>query len=189
MSRLMKTFLTATGLWLLAIFLTFTVRHSLTPLTGFGVLLFPLAGSALLVFSFVVLVKESKKLLPLLAIPLIISVCVMTFSKGLSWGPVAHFYLNRSYFEATVEKVLSAQDEAEKKKACQGDCWVMSASDNWIAFHYAHGFLNWHEIVYDPTGPIGNVKRDDFPARYRISTYFVYAEQITGNWYVCHFAD
>jgi hypothetical protein len=185
----MKGYVRALGLWLLAIFLTFAARHTLTPLTGLGVLLFPLAGFALLVFSFVVLAKDSKKLVPLLAIPLIVSVCVMTFTKGLSWGPVAHFYLNRGYYEEAVEKVLSAQGEAEKEKLCKGDCWLMSARDNWIAFHYAHGFLNWHDIVYDPTGKIGRVRREDYDARHRISIYFIYAEHITGNWYVCHFAD
>jgi hypothetical protein len=189
MSGLMKRFLSALGLWILAILTTFTGRHPLPALTGFGILLFPLAGCALLVFSILLLVKERKKLLPLLAIPLIISICVMTFSKGLSWGYKANFYLHRNYYEAIVAKVLSAQDKVAKEKACQGDCWLMSASDNRIAFHYAHGLLNWHDIVYDPTGAIGVVKRGDYLARYRINTYFVYAEHITGNWYVCHFAD
>ncbi len=189
MSGLMKRFLTALGLWILAILTTFTGRHSLSVLTGFGILLFPLAGFALLAFSVIVLAKEGKRALPLLAIPLIISISVMTFSKAASWGPIAHFYLHRNYYEGRVARVLSAKSEAEKEKLCSVDCWLMSASDNRIAFHYAHGFLNWHDFVYDPTGAIGDVKREDFRARYRISTYFVYAEHITGNWYVCHFAD
>ena len=189
MSGLMKRFLTALGFWILAILTTFTGRHPLWVLTGLGILLFPLAGFALLAFSVIALVKEVKKLLPLLAIPLIISVSVMTFSKGLSWGATAHFYLHRSYYEGRVAKVLSARSKTEKEKLCSVDCWLISASDNWIAFHYAHGFLNWHDIVYDPTGAIGRVKREDFSARNKISTYFVHAEQITGNWYLCHFAD
>ena len=83
--------------------------------------------------------------------------------------------------------IISTEDETQKEERCIGDCWILSKKDNQIGFHYAHGFLNWHDIVYDPTREMEKAKTVD--DRYKISVCFKGAEHITGNWYVCHFAD
>jgi hypothetical protein len=62
----------------------------------------------------------------------------------------------------------------------------MSEDDNRVAFRYADGFLNWLDIVYDPTR---KVEASDWDTKKRLDTYFLWAEKMTDNWYVGHFGD
>jgi hypothetical protein len=182
-----KSLTTPFGIWLVAILLVFTFPHPFPAFTGLGMLVFPLAGFLLMLFYLYTLFRWKYELLSLLFIILIGLVSVLTFQRGITWGAMARFYLNRSKYEAAVVNVISAEDEAQKEERCSGDCWILSKEANQIGFHYAHGFLNWHDIVYDPTKEVDKVKT--VGERYKISIYFIGAEHITGNWYVCHFAD
>lgn len=63
----------------------------------------------------------------------------------------------------------------------------MSPDRGPVAFHYVHGFLNWHDIIYDPSGQVVAIKSWD--ERKRFDTYFIRAEHLTGDWYLGHFGD
>ena len=53
--------------------------------------------------------------------------------------------------------------------------------------HCVHGFLNWHDIVYDPSGTVASIKTWD--EKKRLDIYFIRAEHLTGDWYIGHFGD
>jgi hypothetical protein len=181
----MKKYLAIIGLWVLAQLAVFVLPHPYPALVGFGPLYFPLLGLLLILLFALGLLIERRKWLPLLAMVAVGGGSVLTFEKGVSWGAAAHFYLNRAGYEATLEKVMAAPDEAAKARAC-GDCLVLSAKDNRVGFHYAHAFLSWHDIVYDPSGAVAAAGFDE---KRRVNTYLRSAERITGHWYVVHFAD
>jgi hypothetical protein len=186
MSIWMKTNYAAIGLWVLAILVIFIFPHFLPVLTGFGNLFFPFLGMILMAFSFIVLLRQKNKFQPVFAILMVAVISLAVLKKGVSWGATAHFYINKNRYETVVAKVLSARDDAEREKICGDDCWLLSDTPTRIAFHYAHGFLNWHDIVYDPTGA---VKTQDIDQKHQISIYFRGAELLEGNWYLGHFAD
>jgi hypothetical protein len=94
-----------------------------------------------------------------------------------------HFQIHKSRFETIVGQVLAASTEEERKRICAGDCWLYSNEPVRVAFHYAHGFLNWHDIVYDPTSKVA--LPDDHP----YYGYLVATDHLTGAWFFCHFAD
>ncbi len=56
--------------------------------------------------------------------------------------------------------------------------WLTST----LLIHYAHGFLNWHDIIYDPTGKVAHPNRP-------YDGYLVATDHLTDDWFFCHFAD
>ena len=50
-----------------------------------------------------------------------------------------------------------------------------------------HGFLNWQDIVYDPSGEI--IAINTWDDRKKFNTYFIGARRLTGDWYLAHFGD
>ena len=110
-------------------------------------------------------------------------------SKGFSWGARAHFYLNKSKYQAIVGKVLTEKDEKEREKICADggeDCWILSSSPTRISFHYHHAFLNCYDFVFDPTGA---VNQKDITKLHELNVYLFVAEHSTGDWYLGHFGD
>lgn len=186
MSGRMKIYFAATGAWFFALLAVFVFPHPLPTLRGLGVLCFPLLGLILLISALVALHEEKRQGLFAVALLLPVLISFITFTGGITLGAKIHLYVNRGRYETAVARVLAARDGAEKEGACRGDCWIMSAADDRIAFHYAHGFLNWHDIVYDPRRGMEAKGSDQ---KRRINSYFISAEQITGNWYVGHFGD
>ncbi len=61
--------------------------------------------------------------------------------------------------------------------------------DNRVSFHYAHGFLNWYDLVYDPTGTLATISKEEHVRREQINGYFIEASHLSGNWYLGHFGD
>jgi len=103
------------------------------------------------------------------------------------WGALAHLYLNKAKYERTAQRMLAAQNDVERRNVCGEKCWLVSADRGRVAFHYVHGFLNWHDIIYDPSGRVVAIKSWD--ERKQFDTYFISAEHLTGDWYLSYFAD
>lgn len=82
--------------------------------------------------------------------------------------------------------MIAAKDDEERKRICGEECWLLHDRDR-VAFHYVHGFLNWHDIIYDPSGKVLALKSWDDKKRFDM--YFVSAEHLTGDWYLGHFGD
>jgi hypothetical protein len=99
-----------------------------------------------------------------------------------SWGGLLHFYLYRHRYQAIVQQVVTLPSKEEQQNICSGNCWIRSSEPLQVGFHYAHGFLNWHDIVHDPSG---KVTKPEFPSY----GYLVYSDHLSGNWYLCHFSD
>jgi hypothetical protein len=118
---------------------------------------------------------------------LIICIAYIAAAKMVTWGALTHLYLNKATYQTTATRMLEARDESERNQICGEDCWLLSSDPNSVAFHYVHGFLNWHDIVYDPSGTVADIKTWD--ERKRLDTYFIRAEHLMGDWYICHFGD
>jgi len=101
------------------------------------------------------------------------------------WGALAHLYLHKRTYEDTAQRILAARDDAARRRICGENCWLLSSDQ--VAFHYVHGFLNWHDIIYDPRGKVLSVRSWD--EKKQLNTYFISAEPLTSDWYLGHFGD
>ena len=70
---------------------------------------------------------------------------------------------------------------------CAGRFDLLLYQGDLVTFHYVHGFLDWHDIIYDPSGKLRTLKSWDEKKRFNM--YFVSAEHLTGDWYLGHFGD
>jgi hypothetical protein len=184
MSNRLKIIAYSIGAWIIALAFIFIIPIPI--ISGFAGLLCFIVGFFMLTLALISLVKDKDKVSSLLAILLVVIVTWLAISKGFDWGARVHFHLYRSTYEAKVAKVLSVNDRAEREKICGEECWIMSSDSNRVAFHYVHGFLNWQDIVYDPTGA---VMAQDWDTKKRLDNYLRGAEHLSGNWYVVYFGD
>jgi hypothetical protein len=157
------------------------------PIAGFAGQLSLVVAFFLVLLALVALIKEENKLLPLISITLIIGIAYIAVVKMITWGALAHLYLHKAHYQTTAKRMLEAQGDSERKRICGEECWLLSSDPNRVAFHYVHGFLNWHDIVYDPSGGVAAAKTYD--EKKRLDLYFINAEHLTGDWYICHFGD
>jgi hypothetical protein len=183
---LTKTSLISIGVWWLALVILFVFPNLLPIVSGFAILLSLPIAFALLVLSLIALFKDKKRLWPVVSIALIALVSYLALTQLLRWGAVANLYLNRRHYDATKNSVIAASTD-QRERLCGDECWIMSNDPPRVAFHFIHGFLNWHDIVYDPSGDV--VRTRDYDERKRLNVYFISAEQLTGDWYLCHFGD
>ena len=184
MSELLKAILYSVGAWIVTLGLSFILPIPI--ISGFAGLLSALVGFVLLILALISLIKDKDKISSLLAMVLVMATTWLAITRAFDWGSWVHFQLNRGRYEAKVAELLSAQDEAERERICGDECWVMSADSKRIAFHYVHGFLNWHDFVYDPSGA---VMEQEYEKKKQINGYLVGAEHLSGNWYLVHFGD
>ena len=180
-----KTILTANGLWFGSLIVLF-VFPSLSPvMSGLAILLYVPIAVVLLVLALIALIAEKRKRWAIVCICLTVALSYVSLWHATYWGALTHLYLNRRNYERQAEKMLAARTDAERRSICGEKCWVLS-SESAVGFHYVHGFLNWHDIVYDPTGKIAVKNWDE---RKRLDIYFISAEHLTGDWYLGHFGD
>jgi hypothetical protein len=187
MTILTRTVLAAIGLWFLSLILLFIFPGLLPTISGLAILLSLPIAVVLLVLAMIALIKEKRKLWPLVCFALILAVSYIALRQVMHWGALAHLYLNRPSYETTAQRMLAARDDAERQSICGEKCWLLSSDHGRVAFHYVHGFLNWHDIIYDPSGKVVAIKSWD--ERKRFDTYFIGAEHLTGDWYLGHFSD
>ena len=183
MQLLTRTILAAIGCWLLALIILFV--FPLPVISGFAVLLSLPIAVVLTVLTFIALIKERRKRWPVVCAALILAVSFIVLPRAMYWGALAHLYLYKQTYETRAQRMLAAQDEAARRRICGEQCWVLSSEQ--VGFHYVHGFLNWHDLIYDPRGKVLTVSLWD--KKKQIDTYFISAEHLTGDWYLGHFGD
>jgi len=182
---LTKIVLVSIGVWwltLIALFL-FPVPF----LSWFALLVSLLVAVVLMILSFVALFKGKRRLWPILSMVIVVLTVYVALVHLMYFGAFANFYFHRRYYETTARSMVIARSDAERKQICGNDCWLMSTDPSRVAFHYVDGFLNWDDIVYDPSG--GVMAPMSVDERFRMNTYFRSAEHLTGDWYLCHFSD
>jgi hypothetical protein len=170
--------------WIFALAICFIVP--LPVISGFADLLSLLIGFSLFILALISLVKDKNRVLSLLAMVLVVITTWVAITRTFGWAARVHFQLNRASYEARVSKVLAVNDKAEREKICGDECWIMSGNSNRVSFHYVHGYLDWQDFVYDPTG---EVMQQDFRKQKEVNTYLIRAEHIDGNWYLVYFGD
>ena len=186
MHKLTKVILIAIAVWWVILVVLFVFPHLVPILSGFAILLSLPVALVLFILSIVALVKDKKRLWPAVSIALILLVTFVTLTKLMRWGALANFYLNRARYESTTRTILAAPIN-QREQLCGDNCLILSNDPPRVSFHYIHGFLNWHDIVYDPSGAL--VRAKDYDERKQLNLYFVSAEHLTGDWYLGHFGD
>jgi hypothetical protein len=187
MTILTKIILGAVGIWFTSLVLLFIFPTVLPVLSGFAILLSMPIALILLILTLATLVKSRRRVWPVLCFVLIIAVSYFALRQVTYWGALAHLYLNRRSYETTAARMLAARDEAERQRVCGERCWLLSDNPGRVAFHYVHSFLNWQDIVYDPSGEITAINTWD--DRKKFNTYFIGAKRLTGDWYLAQFGD
>ena len=106
-----------------------------------------------MILTLMALIKERRKLGPVVCAALILAVFFIALPRVMYWGALAHLHLHKRTYEATAQSMLAAKDDADRQRICGENCWLLYDGDR-AAFHYVHGFLNWHDIIYDPSGKL-----------------------------------
>ena len=187
MPYLSKTIFAATGFWLLASVLLFVFPNVIPLVSGLVVILSIPVAVVLTILTMLSLIKEEKRLWPSVAGALIVAVFFFALPRLMYWGALAHLYLHKRTYETTAQRMLSARNDAERRTICGEQCWLLASDRGPVAFHYIHGFLAWHDIIYDPSGKVLGSRSGD--KRKRVDTYFISADHLTGDWYLGHFGD
>ncbi|MCG3163391.1 MAG: hypothetical protein JMDDDDMK_04797 [Acidobacteria bacterium] len=184
MPKFTKFIYAAIGLWLISTLLIHLAGYNEAAqiLRGFWPLLSILFAALLALLCVIAFFVDRPKLWAAWAIFLVALAIVGAFKTFGSWGAWIHFQAHRNRYETIVRQVLAASTDEERKSACVGDCWLYSNEPVRVAFHYAHGFLNWHDIVFDPTGKVAHPNRP-------YDGYLVATDHLTDDWFFCHFAD
>lgn len=182
-----KTIFAAIGFWLLALMSLFVFPALIPMLSGLALLASVPIAAILFLLTLIALVKERRKIWPVGAATLILAIFFLLLPRVMYLGAVAHLFLHKRSYEITAQRMLAAETEAERRNICGERCWVWSSERGLVAFHYVHGFLNWHDIIYDPSGKVLALKSWD--DRKQFDMYFISAEHLTGDWYLGHFGD
>ena len=197
------------GLWTVAIVVScicyYDLQNGLGVLVGIFVLATLLLPAIILVVCFLVaLFKETPKLPSVFGMVWVITLSALFVSGvGIQWGSIVRFYLEKWNYESTVAKILSARTAEERKNICAGKCKVAvgeNSKPEKIIFPWTRVdvLVGWYGIVYDPTGKIIEEYRADQERKNDANlntpvkrTFFesplLYANHLTGNWYLCHF--
>ena len=184
---LTKTIFAAIGFWLLALIFLFVFPNLLPLISGFAVILSLLIAIILIILTLIALVKEKRKLWPVVCAALILAIVCLVLPRVTYWGALAHLYLHKRTYETTAQRMLAAHDDAERRRICDKECWLVSSNRGLVAFHYVHGFLDWDDLIYDPSGKILAIRSWD--ERKQFNIYFISAEHLSGDWYLGHFGD
>lgn len=185
MLLLTKTIFAAIGFWLLALLLLFA--FPIRFVSGFAVILSVPIAVVLVILTLISLIKEKKRLWPALGGALIVAIFFFALPRAMYWSALVHLYLHKRTYETTAQRMLAARNEAERQEICAEQCWFVSSDRGPVAFHYVHGFLNWHDIIYDPSGKVLALRSWD--ERKQFDTYFISADHLTGDWYLARFGD
>jgi len=184
MQLLTRTIFTAIGFWLLALIILFVFPTLLPVVVGFALVLSVPIAVVLMILTLIAFIKERRKLWPVLSAALLLAIFFIALPRVMYWGALAHLNLYKQTYETRAKRMLAA-DETARRRICGEECWVVSSDQ--VAFHYVHGFLNWHDIVYDPSGKV--LALCSWDEKKRFNLYFITAEHLTGDWYLGHFGD
>lgn len=187
MTILTKITLASIGVWFISLISVFIFPFVLPVISGFAIVLSLPIALILLILAFIGFIKEKRKLSPALSFVLVLAISYFALRQLTYCGALVHLYLNKSSYETTAARMLAARDQAERLRVCGDRCWLLSDHPGRVAFHYVHGFLNWQDIVYDPSGEIVALKTWD--ERKQLNTYFIDAKHLAGDWYLAHFGD
>jgi len=134
----------------------------------------------------VALVRRRNRISPAIALLLVAMIGAVYFSSGLKSGTRLHLLVNRGRYEATIDRLSSADSPEKREAICGDDCSILTDEPLRVTFHTCHSFLYWPDIVYDPTGAVND---NDIDKLHRLNAYLFGAKHLTGPWYLANFGD
>ena len=174
------------GMWILSINVFFALPYDTPILTGLAVMLFVLAGLLLFVMFLIGLALGQNKSRPLIAIILLSAIGVAWFFFGLRIGAHLHLLVNMGRYADTVRILQSISEKDRRQELCGDDCLILSEDPMRVGFHFCHVYLNWYDIVYDPSGA---VSEKHVSPEQRFNIYHLGGRHLSGNWYLGFFGD
>ena len=182
----MRQYLAPIGIWALSVNVVFAFPRDMPFITSIAVVLFLFAGLILAIIFFVVLARAENKRQPAMALLLLLLLGSAWFQGGFRLGAQLHLFVNKSRYETTLRRLLTETDHDQRQTICGNECLVLSDDPIRVGFHFCHAFLNWFDIVYDPSGLV--TEKHVSPDR-RFNPYHVGGEHLRGEWYLGFFAD
>jgi peptidoglycan/LPS O-acetylase OafA/YrhL len=184
----------AIGIWALVIASTlvfyFELWNALYFFTGYWIIGCEITGLIITGVTLIVLIKERPGLPIILALISIVGLFFLLI-KGPDghWGVLPRFYLSKLSYQATVAKLRSARDEAERQAICAGRCEFELGTGGTVSrvvfpWTYDDVMLGWIGVVYDPEGKVATTRARE--GSFFGCTFFG-AEQLSEDWYLCSF--
>jgi hypothetical protein len=182
----MKPYFIAIGIWVLSILIVFAFPFDIPFVTWLAIIGFLVAGLLLAIILIVLLVRARKKLQAASALLVVLLVGVISFNGGFRLGAQLHLLVNERRYNEMLNRLSAESDPARKESICGDRCLVLTDDPLRVAFHFCHGFLNWFDIVYDPTAVVTQRK---LPPERTLGVYHVGGEHLRADWYIGYFAD
>src|SRR5215213_4767198 len=109
-----KAILAANGLWFRLLIGLFVFPSVAPAISGFAILLSIPIAVVLFVLALIALIKEKRKRWAIVSICLTLAVSFIALRHVTYWGALTHLYLHKRKYEIQAQKMLVAQDEAER---------------------------------------------------------------------------
>lgn len=182
----MRKYFGGVAIWVASILIVVAVPYDMPVVTWLAIILFLIAGLLFAIILLVVLVKVRKKRQPAIALLLVVLVLAVSFNGGFRLGAYVHLLVNQARYTALVTKLLTENDRDQRETICGDICVILSDDPLRVGFHFCHGFLNWIDIVYDPTGAVTERR---LPPERALGIYHVGGKHLKADWYIGYFAD
>lgn len=182
----MRKILLIVGIWLLPFIFIFAWPRDFPTVVCLAKMSFPLMGLSATVYFIVGAIRGTQKRATIAGLILTVILISAGYFFGFNWGAQLHLLTNQSRYQATIDKLKLAKSESEKKEICGEHCQILSADPLRVGFHYCHCFLNWNDIIYDPTGILND---SEVIKSRRLNIYLYDADRLKGDWYLGKFGD
>ena len=179
----MLKYLRAMGIWSLPPLAIFAFPTEAPGLTCLAVIYMMLAGLVLALAFFIKFFRTREKPMAATAFFMVGILWFLWWQYGFTLSARLHLFVNQGRYEKIINELSRAKSGEEKARICGERC--LSSADPIIVFHYCHCFLNWPDLVYDPTGSL-----DGPPHELRkINLYLHDSRRLSKFWYIGYFGD
>ena len=166
--------------------LLFALPFEVPVLTGTATMLFPLVLLLLTIGLIIASIASKNKHRPAAALLVVMLVWGVALGNGTVFGAQIHLLVNQHRYAGIIAQLAQAQSNEDRTAICGDDCFVMSTQPLRVGFHFCHRFLNWPDIVYDPSGEVAS---RDWDKLHRLDIYLYGADHLRGDWYLGRFGD
>jgi hypothetical protein len=183
--RVLLKYVTAIAAWWIPPFAVFALPIDTPHLTAFA-MLYLYAGAIWVSLAFFVsffLTRQKQQAVGAFVVAVMLS--LVAWHNGFTFGARLHLFVNKSRYEAKIRELQRVKSNEEKNRLCDDECDAPVTDPPMVVFHYCHAFLNWTDLVYEPSGKI-DASPDDL---LKINGYLRATRRLSENWYIGYFGD